>query len=253
WLRLWLLAILIAVRGLGVDGFVAIVVHVVVIAIVALLLLRHLRLRSHDDAVVVLGVLEVVLRHHTVTGALRVARQCRVFLGDLLRGSPDVHVGPVALIAARQRIGALAATIVVIVVAIVIAAASAHAPVLLWPHSYLFMLRMISVGAATLRARFTFHVGDQPQESRHRHVNSVPVHIVCRPLPARVLASSTHECRCSLGNRIDNSTPCFVSSGRRKLSSISLLAKRFFSLRHALFARRTQALWSPRQGRAPRR
>ena len=89
-----------------------------------------LGLGGGDQPVVVLGVLEIVLGHHAVAARLGVARQRRVFLGDLLRGSTNLDVGTVAFIAAGQRVGALA-----IVAA---AAASAHAPVLLWPHSGLF-------------------------------------------------------------------------------------------------------------------
>src|SRR5690606_12263047 len=109
---------------------VALVVAIVVVAGVAhLLLLRHLRQRGHDDAVVVLGVLEIVLGHHAVAGALRVTGERGVFLGNLLRGTADLHIRAVALVVAGKRVGALA------VLVLVAAAASAHAPVLLWPHS----------------------------------------------------------------------------------------------------------------------
>src|SRR5690606_29818670 len=107
---------------------VAVVIHVVVrhvpIALHALHVLdRHLGLRRGDDPVVVLGVLQVVLGHDAIPGALRVAGELGVLLGDLLRGAADLHIRPVALVIARERIGAPA--IVVVAAAI----ATAHAPV----------------------------------------------------------------------------------------------------------------------------
>jgi hypothetical protein len=69
------------------------------------LLLRLLGRR--DQPVVMLGVLEIVLRHHRVAGGLGVAGKLEIFFRDMLRGAPDFDVGAVALIGARQRIGAL--------------------------------------------------------------------------------------------------------------------------------------------------
>ena len=39
-----------------------------------------------------LGVLEIVLRHHNIAGRLRVTRQLQVFLGDMLGGAADLDV-----------------------------------------------------------------------------------------------------------------------------------------------------------------
>src|SRR5690606_32151707 len=99
----------------------------------------------------VLGVLQIVLRHHAVAGTHRVTRQCRVFLGDLLRGAADLHIRTIALIGAGERIGA-AAIVVVIVVIIIVAAA--HAPILLlWPHPILFRLKLLSPTGSQIRSR----------------------------------------------------------------------------------------------------
>ena len=90
-----------------------------VVAVVLRLLDGHLRLCGGDDAVVVLGVLQIVLGHDAVAGTHRIARQRRVFLGDLLRRAADLHVRAVALIVAGQRIGPLAVVIIVVVIVVV--------------------------------------------------------------------------------------------------------------------------------------
>src|ERR1700750_3065311 len=99
---------------------------------------RHLSLCGSNDAAVVPCMLEIILRHHPVAGALRVTGKGRIFFGDLLSRSPDLHVRAVALIVARQGVRALAIVVIVVVTvatAAAIVVATAHAPVLLlWPH-----------------------------------------------------------------------------------------------------------------------
>jgi hypothetical protein len=73
---------------------------------VAALLLQLLAV-GHDDAAVVLGVLQIVLREHRVAGGLRVASERQVFLGDMRRGAADLHVRAVGFETARKRILAL--------------------------------------------------------------------------------------------------------------------------------------------------
>jgi hypothetical protein len=123
----------------GIVELVAILVAVIVeiVAILLGVLDRHLRLSGCDDAVVMLCVLEVVLRHHPVAGAVRVTGKGCVFLGNLLSRAADLHVRAVALVIARQGIRPLTVVVVIIIVAAAAAAivATAHAPVLLlWPH-----------------------------------------------------------------------------------------------------------------------
>src|SRR5204863_5266916 len=123
----------------GIVEIVAIFVLVEIVTVLLGVLDRHLRLRGGNDAIVVLGVLEVVLRHHTVAGALRITGQSGVFFGDLLSRSADLHVRAVALVVARQGIWPLAVVVVIVVAAAAIVVATAHAPVLLlWPHKTLF-------------------------------------------------------------------------------------------------------------------
>ncbi len=50
---------------------------------------------GHDDAVVVFGVLQVVLRQHRIARRQRIARQRLVLLGDVSGGAAHFDVGPV--------------------------------------------------------------------------------------------------------------------------------------------------------------
>ena len=72
-------------------------------------LLPELLLRRCDQAEIVLGVLVVIFGRDRVAGALRVARKLDVFLGDVMSGSADLHVGAIRLIDPRQRIVMVAA------------------------------------------------------------------------------------------------------------------------------------------------
>jgi hypothetical protein len=117
---------------------IAIIVIVAVAAIVAVFTrsaLLHLRLRGSDDAVIVLGVLEVVFRDDAVTGALGVAGQGCIFFCNMLGRAPDFHIRTRTVISSRQRITALAVVVVVIVIIVVVVITPAAALVLLsWPH-----------------------------------------------------------------------------------------------------------------------
>ncbi len=127
---------------------IALIVHVVavfavfiveVVAILLEILDRHRRLRRRDDAIVVLGMLEIILRNDAVAGAHRIASERGVFLGDLLRGTTDLHVRAIALITPRQGVWSLA---VVIVATVIVVVPPTHAAVLLLrPHTALFMLK----------------------------------------------------------------------------------------------------------------
>jgi hypothetical protein len=50
-----------------------------------------------EDAEVVLGMLEITLRHHAVATTGRVAAQLKVFLEQLLGGAADPYVRPIAV------------------------------------------------------------------------------------------------------------------------------------------------------------
>ena len=77
----------------------------VAVHIVALLL--QLLAIGHDDADVVLGVLQIVLGEHRVAGRLRIASERQIFLGDMRRRAPDFHIRAIGFETARKRILAL--------------------------------------------------------------------------------------------------------------------------------------------------
>jgi hypothetical protein len=143
------LMVLLLARRLNDDDVVVVVVHAIIvvavsafavfISVVALETFLHLRLCGSNDAVVVFGVLEVVFGHDAVAGALGIAGELRIFLGDVLGSAANLNVWAGAIVAPRQRISALAVEIVVIIVptaaAAVVTATPATALILLsWPH-----------------------------------------------------------------------------------------------------------------------
>ena len=58
---------------------------------------------GHDDAVVVLGVLQIVLGQHRIAGRRRIAGERHVLLGDMRGRAADLYVRARALEAARER------------------------------------------------------------------------------------------------------------------------------------------------------
>jgi hypothetical protein len=78
---------------------------------VRLLMLALLRLVDGvDDAEIMLGVLEVTFRHHTVATAGRVAAQLQVFLEQLLRRATDTQIRTVTvenMVTVERNIAAL--------------------------------------------------------------------------------------------------------------------------------------------------
>src|SRR5262249_53477703 len=77
---------------------------------VVAMLRAKLRLSGHDDAVIVLGMLEIALRRDHVARRECVARKRHVLLGDVRRGSSDFDVRTVGLVVPCQWILGLAAT-----------------------------------------------------------------------------------------------------------------------------------------------
>src|SRR5690349_9389477 len=132
-----------AVPTLSIAMLIVFAILVRLVADVASLLDSQLRLRRRDDAVVMLGVLQIVLGHDPVARTLCIAGKGGVFLGDLLGGAADLHIGSVTLVAAREGIGSPA----VIIIVIIIVVAPTHAPVLLsWPHTILFFENCPGIG-----------------------------------------------------------------------------------------------------------
>jgi hypothetical protein len=102
--------------------------HALAIAVQAIALLTHLLAIGHDDAAVVLGVLEIVLRQYRIAGRLRISRKRDIFLGNMRRSTANFYIRAVGFKAPRQRI-------VVVTTALAVVVPAAAAPVLLsLPH-----------------------------------------------------------------------------------------------------------------------
>ena len=98
--------------------------HALAIAVDRIDRLGQLLAIGHDDARVMLGVLQIVLCQHGIARRLRIAGERKILLRDMRRRTPDFYVRSVGFEAARQRI---------VVFAIVIPAATA-AILLSLPH-----------------------------------------------------------------------------------------------------------------------
>jgi hypothetical protein len=87
----------------------------------------------HDDAIVVLGVLQVVLCQNGISARLRISRQGHIFFSDMSGRPAKFYVGSRALEAPRQRILTLTVLIAVVAAAAIVASASS-AVLLSLPH-----------------------------------------------------------------------------------------------------------------------
>jgi len=147
-LRLLLLALIVGLllrrERLAAYGRLVVVAVVkrvvgVIAALLRLLLIEgrlslpQMLLRGGDQAEIMLGVLVVVFGGDRIAGALRIARQLEVFLGNVRGIAPDLHVRSVGLVHARQWI-----LVVVMVVTTFTAVATPHALVLTVSHDLLF-------------------------------------------------------------------------------------------------------------------
>jgi hypothetical protein len=103
--------------------------HTLAVAIQAFALLAHLLAVSHDDATVVLGVLQIVLCQHWVAGRLCVTRQSDVLLCNVRGGTANFHVRAVGFKAPRKRVVMMPTTL-----AVVVPAAAAAVLLLSLPH-----------------------------------------------------------------------------------------------------------------------
>ena len=106
--------------------------------------LRHLLAVGEDDAVVVLGVLEIIFRENGVTGRQRIAGERQILIRNRLRRSGDFSVGTVAVVGARERVLDLAG-VVVAVIGVVTAPAATAAMLLSLPHLLLVSLSSLRI------------------------------------------------------------------------------------------------------------
>jgi len=102
----------------------------VVIVIVIVLAFRPLAalglLGARNDAEIVLGMLEIILRHHRIAARLGVAGELEIFLGDMGRVAANLHIRSIALEIAGQRIDVLASAIPATLPVLVILVVGSH-------------------------------------------------------------------------------------------------------------------------------
>jgi hypothetical protein len=112
--------------------------------------LTKLFLGGGDQAEVMLGVLIIIFRCDRVAGTLRVARELKIFLGDMGRGPADFYVLPIGLVHSRQRILMMATLTVT----------TAHTFILTVSHGLLFRNPLTGGGtdAAASLHRISFKV-----------------------------------------------------------------------------------------------
>lgn len=103
--------------------------------------LAHLLLAiGQNDAVVVLGVLQVIFSQHAVTGRQRIAGERYIFLSYVRRRSAHLNVGPGALKTAGQRVLRFAVVVIATVIIVIVVAAATATILLSLPHGLPFTL-----------------------------------------------------------------------------------------------------------------
>ncbi len=113
-------------------------------------LLNLLLTIREDNAVVVLGMLQVVLGEHVIAGSLSVSGELEVLLCDMSRGTAHLYVRAVRLEASGEGVLPLAvAGVIVVVVVVDVVAATATAMLLSLPHG----LPISQLGFSIIRAR----------------------------------------------------------------------------------------------------
>jgi hypothetical protein len=100
----------------------------VVASVETALALADLLAVSHDDAIVVLRMLEIVFRQNRITGRLGIPGERHVLLSNVSGRAAQLHIRTVALETPRQRVLAFALLIVLVI------AAAASAVLLSLPH-----------------------------------------------------------------------------------------------------------------------
>lgn len=93
--NMWLLAVAVVVALIGsahLTGRLLLIIG---------LTLPELFLRCSNNAEIVLGVLVVIFRRNRIAGALRIARQLQIFLGDVGRRPANFYVRSIGLIHSR--------------------------------------------------------------------------------------------------------------------------------------------------------
>jgi len=121
-------------RVVVVEGFITVAFARRRRRLVEGVLLPELLLRRRDQAGIVLGVLEVVLGGDWIAGRLGVAGELKIFLGNVVCRSSDLHLWAIRLIDPRQWIVMVMPAATATVVALIVAVTSSHALVLSVSH-----------------------------------------------------------------------------------------------------------------------
>ena len=111
---------------------------VAILEITAILMLEailHLGLGCGDDPVVMLCVLQIILGHDAVAGALSVTGKCGILFGDMLGCTPDLQIRTGAVVGPAERISALAIEVVIAAAVIVVTTPSTALVLLLRGHA----------------------------------------------------------------------------------------------------------------------
>ena len=87
-------------EAIGQAAHIVVIVHIVGVALAwrpraAVLLLKLGRLRGGDQAIIVFGVLEIVLRRDRVAVGMGVARQLQIFFRDVMGVAANLNIRPV--------------------------------------------------------------------------------------------------------------------------------------------------------------
>ena len=73
----------------------------------------HLLTICHDDAIIMLSMLQIILCHDDIASGQGIARQRYIFFGDMRWCPTDFDIWSIGLVTARERILHLAATVIV--------------------------------------------------------------------------------------------------------------------------------------------
>jgi len=121
-------------RVVVVEGFITVAFARRRRRLVEGVLLPELLLRRRDQAGIVLGVLEVVLGGDWIAGGLGVTGELKIFLGNVVCRSSDLHLWAIRLIDPCQWIVMVMPAATAAVVALIVAVTSSHALVLSVSH-----------------------------------------------------------------------------------------------------------------------
>src|SRR5580704_9255121 len=114
--------------GLGPRSAILLIVLLALTLVgVRVLILLLLELGRTQDAEIVLGMLEIVLRHHPVAGRVRIARHLQVFFVHMRSGAADFDFRPARIEGPVRIVVVTAATTTATIVVLRPAAASTRA------------------------------------------------------------------------------------------------------------------------------